>query len=148
MKLERLNSSSTISDLLRVYNSNLDNFENYIMSLGVERKVEVFNSERNQTWYTLTKGKYPLGRHSLIVYVGGSICIAGVDFVETAQDSFRLVTPPVEGTQVIAIYSTLANELNSKDMKSYSALVSEVDELRTQVSELTNLVNKLIEKGE
>ena len=143
MKLARLKPNSTIADLLTVYNGNLDDLEGYVMSLGIERKVEVFEAEENQTWYKLTKGTYPQSRHSLIVYVGGSISVAGVDFAEATPDSFRLVTPPPKGTRVIAMYSTVANILPDSVIKPYNELVEDYARLQNEVKELRELVNNL-----
>lgn len=148
MKFSKLQPNDTLIDLTNKYNSNFDKLEEYVMGLGIERKVEVFESTESQTWYKLTKGTYHQSTNSLVVYVGGSICVAGVDFVEATPDSFRLVTPPVKGTRVIAMYTVVPQILPNSASNTRSELIEKYNVLKEEVVELRKLVEKLINGGD
>jgi hypothetical protein len=64
---------------------------------------QLFIATVGQTEFTLTDFVYEVGTNSLQVYRNGSILVEGLEYIETATNSFTLISPANSGAKIYAI---------------------------------------------
>lgn len=110
-EFEKLDRNQTWKKIFETIDSNFDKVVEYLASIGSRINTEIFKAKEGQVNFTLST-KYNTARNCLTVYVNNSRQWLNTGFLETSDNSFKLVTPASEGDIIVAVsnrYYTLAD---------------------------------------